>query len=59
MTWSHLLLVMPIKEPLTQEFYLTIAAIGHLGRRTFEAKIVYESFPLKGATTITLTDNLF
>ncbi len=50
---------MPIKEPQTQEFYLTIAAIGQLSKRTLEAKIVYDSTPPKGAITITLTDNLF
>jgi hypothetical protein len=57
LTCSHFLLFVLIKEPPTHEFYLTIAAIGHLN--TLEAKIVYESFSLKGATTITLTDNLF
>lgn len=59
MTCSHFLLFVLIKEPPTHEFYLTIAASEHFIQRTLETKIVYDSTPLKGATTITLTDNLF
>ncbi len=39
LSWSHFLMVMPIKNPLAREFYLTMAAAEHWSKRTLEAKI--------------------
>ena len=39
LSWTHFLLVMPIKDPLAREFYLTMAANERWGKRTLEAKI--------------------
>jgi len=39
LSWSHFLMVMPIKDPLAREFYLTMAASEHWSKRTLESKI--------------------
>ena len=39
LSWSHFLTVMPIKDPLAREFYLTMAAAEHWSKRTLEARI--------------------
>ena len=39
LSWSHFLIVMPIKDPLAREFYLTMAASEHWSKRTLESKI--------------------
>ena len=39
LSWTHFLLVMPIKDPLAREFYLTMAANQRWSKRTLEAKI--------------------
>ena len=39
LSWTHFLLVMPIKDPLAREFYLTMAANERWSKRTLEAKI--------------------
>lgn len=37
--WSHFIEVLPLKEPLQREFYLTMAANENWGRDTLRAKI--------------------
>ena len=37
--WSHFMEVLPLKEPLQREFYLTMAATENWGRDTLRAKI--------------------
>ena len=39
LSWSHFVLVMPIKDPMAREFYLTMAASERWSKRTLEAKI--------------------
>ena len=39
LSWSHFLIVMPIKDPIAREFYLTMAASERWSKRTLEAKI--------------------
>lgn len=39
LSWSHFLLVMPVKDPMAREFYLTMAAAERWSKRTLEAKI--------------------
>lgn len=39
LSWTHFLRVMPIKDPLAREFYLTMAANERWSMRTLEAKI--------------------
>ena len=39
LSWTHFLRVMPIKDPLAREFYLTMAANERWSKRTLEAKI--------------------
>ena len=39
LSWSHFLMVMPIKDELQREFYLTMAATEHWSKRTLQAKI--------------------
>lgn len=39
LSWSHFLMVMPIKDSLAREFYLTMAASEHWSKRTLESKI--------------------
>lgn len=39
LSWSHFVLVMPIKDPMAREFYLTMAASEKWSKRTLEAKI--------------------
>ncbi len=39
LSWTHFLRVMPIKDPIAREFYLTMAANERWSKRTLEAKI--------------------
>ena len=39
LSWTHFLHVMPIKNPLAREFYITMAAAERWSKRTLEAKI--------------------
>lgn len=39
LSWTHFLRVMPVKDPLAREFYLTMAASEHWSKRTLESKI--------------------
>ena len=39
LSWSHFLIVMPIKDDLKREFYLTMAASEQWSRRTLQSKI--------------------
>ena len=39
LSWTHFLIVMPIKDALQREFYLTMAATERWSRRTLQAKI--------------------
>ena len=39
LSWSHFLLVMPIKDSLAREFYLTMAAMERWSKRTLQLKI--------------------
>ncbi len=39
LSWSHFLIVMPLKDELQREFYLTMAASEHWSKRTLQAKI--------------------
>lgn len=39
LSWTHFVMVMPIKDPLAREFYLTMAAAERWSKRTLEAKI--------------------
>ena len=39
LSWSHFLIVMPIKDELQREFYLTMAATERWSKRTLQAKI--------------------
>lgn len=39
LSWSHFLQVIPIKDNLARNFYLTMAADQHWSRRTLQAKI--------------------
>ena len=39
LSWSHFLIVMPIKDELQREFYLTMAASERWSKRTLQAKI--------------------
>jgi predicted nuclease of restriction endonuclease-like (RecB) superfamily len=39
LSWSHFLKVMPLKEDLQREFYLTMAANGHWSKRELERQI--------------------
>ena len=39
LSWSHFLIVMPIKDELQREFYLTMAANERWSKRTLQAKI--------------------
>ena len=39
LSWSHFLIVMPIKDALQREFYQTMAATERWSRRTLQAKI--------------------
>ena len=39
LSWTHFLHVMPIKNPLAREFYITMAATERWSKRTLEAKI--------------------
>ena len=39
LSWSHFLIVMPLKDELQREFYLTMAASGRWSKRTLQAKI--------------------
>lgn len=39
LSWSHFQIVMPIKDALQREFYLTMAATERWSRRTLQAKI--------------------
>ncbi len=39
LSWSHFLIVMPIKDELQREFYLTMAASEHWSKRTLQSKI--------------------
>ena len=39
LSWSHLLIVMPLKDELQREFYLTMAASERWSKRTLQAKI--------------------
>lgn len=51
LSWSHFLMVMPIKDPLAREFYLTMAANERWSKRTLEAKIdgmLYERTAISG-----------
>ena len=40
LSWSHFIEVLPLKEPLQREFYLTMAANERWGRDTLRAKVV-------------------
>lgn len=39
LSWSHFLIVIPIKNEIRREFYLTMAASEHWSKRTLQAKI--------------------
>lgn len=39
LSWSHFLCVIPIKNPVEREFYITMAASERWSKRTLEAKI--------------------
>ena len=39
LSWTHFLIVMPIKDSLQREFYLTMAATERWSKRTLQAKI--------------------
>ena len=39
LAWTHFLVVMPIKDPLAREFYLTMAAAERWSKRMLESKI--------------------
>ena len=39
LSWSHFLIVMPLKDELQREFYLTMAASERWSKRTLQAKI--------------------
>ncbi|MCQ2314898.1 MAG: DUF1016 N-terminal domain-containing protein [Bacteroidales bacterium] len=39
LSWSHVQIVMPIKDELKREFYLTMAATERWSKRTLQAKI--------------------
>ena len=39
LSWTHFLTVLPIKDPLQREFYLTIAANERWSKRTLQSKI--------------------
>ena len=39
LSWSHFLIVMPLKDELQREFYLTMAANERWSKRTLQAKI--------------------
>ena len=39
LSWSHIQIVMPIKDELKREFYLTMAATERWSKRTLQAKI--------------------
>ena len=39
LSWSHFLIVMPLKDKLQREFYLTMAASERWSKRTLQAKI--------------------
>lgn len=39
LSWTHFLRVMPVKDPLAREFFLTMAASEHWSKRTLESKI--------------------
>lgn len=39
LSWSHFLIVMPLKEDLQREFYLTMAANAHWSKRELERQI--------------------
>ena len=39
LSWPHFLIVMPLKDELQREFYLTMAASERCGKRTLQARI--------------------
>lgn len=39
LSWSHFLIVMPIKDEIQREFYLTMAAAEHWSKRMLQSKI--------------------
>ncbi len=39
LSWSHFVEVLPIKEPMQREFYLTVAASEHWSRNLMREKI--------------------
>jgi len=51
LTWSHFVEILPLKDELQREFYLTMAAFEQWGRNTLRAKIdgmLYERTLLSG-----------
>ncbi|MCM1089906.1 MAG: PDDEXK nuclease domain-containing protein [Butyrivibrio sp.] len=51
LSWSHFVEVLPLKEPLKREFYLTIAASEHWSRNLMREKIdgmLYERTAISG-----------
>ena len=51
LSWTHFLMVMPLKDELQREFYLTMAASERWSKRTLQAKIdgmLYERTAISG-----------
>ena len=51
LSWTHFLIVMPLKDELKREFYLTMAASERWSKRTLQAKIdgmLYERTAISG-----------
>jgi len=51
LSWSHFLIVMPMKDELKREFYLTMAASERWSKRTLQSKIdsmLYERTAISG-----------
>ena len=51
LSWTHFLIVMSLKDELQREFYLTMAAVERLSKRTLQSKIdgmLYERTAISG-----------
>jgi len=61
LSWSHFLIVMPIKDELKREFYLTMAASERWSKRTLLSKIdgmLYERTAISGKPDVLIKQEL-
>ncbi len=61
LTWSHFIEVLPIKDELSREFYLTMAASGNWGRNMLRKQIegmLYERTAIAGKDNVQVKQEL-